>query len=97
MGLIKCPDCEREVSDRAPSCPNCGAPIAAAEPVLTTQQTAKRFKGAEAIGAVVLMIGIVLLFLPGAESGTLGVGVLLSTVGIIVTLSAKIGAWWHHG
>lgn len=30
MPLIPCPDCGREVSDRAPSCPNCGAPIAGA-------------------------------------------------------------------
>jgi hypothetical protein len=31
MALIECEDCGREVSDRAPACPNCGAPIAAAE------------------------------------------------------------------
>ena len=30
MALISCPDCEKEVSDRAPTCPNCGAPIATA-------------------------------------------------------------------
>lgn len=29
MALINCEDCGREVSDRAPACPNCGAPIAA--------------------------------------------------------------------
>lgn len=29
MALVKCGDCGRDVSDRAPSCPNCGAPIAA--------------------------------------------------------------------
>jgi hypothetical protein len=26
MALIKCPDCGKEVSDIAPSCPNCGRP-----------------------------------------------------------------------
>ena len=31
MALIKCEDCGRDVSDRAPACPNCGAPVAAAE------------------------------------------------------------------
>ncbi|WP_295376109.1 zinc-ribbon domain-containing protein [uncultured Pseudacidovorax sp.] len=30
MALIDCPDCGRRVSPRASSCPNCGAPIAAA-------------------------------------------------------------------
>jgi hypothetical protein len=28
MALIKCNQCGREVSDKAQSCPNCGAPIA---------------------------------------------------------------------
>ena len=26
MGLVKCPDCGKEVSDRADACPNCGCP-----------------------------------------------------------------------
>lgn len=28
MALISCPDCNKEVSDSAPACPGCGAPIA---------------------------------------------------------------------
>jgi len=28
MPLIKCPDCSREVSDKADACPSCGYPIA---------------------------------------------------------------------
>ena len=27
MALIRCPECQREVSDRASACPNCGYPI----------------------------------------------------------------------
>ena len=27
MALVTCEDCGRDVSDRAPACPNCGAPI----------------------------------------------------------------------
>lgn len=27
MALIKCPECEKEVSDSAKCCPNCGCPI----------------------------------------------------------------------
>ena len=30
MALIQCEDCGRDVSDRAPACPNCGAPITVA-------------------------------------------------------------------
>ena len=28
MALIQCPECRSEVSDRAPSCPRCGYPLA---------------------------------------------------------------------
>lgn len=27
MALITCPDCGREISDKAPSCPHCGCPM----------------------------------------------------------------------
>jgi len=27
MALIKCPECGKEISDKAVSCPNCGSPI----------------------------------------------------------------------
>jgi len=30
MALIPCPECDSEVSDKAPSCPKCGVPIASA-------------------------------------------------------------------
>ena len=29
MALINCPECSNQVSDKAPACPKCGAPIAA--------------------------------------------------------------------
>ncbi len=28
MALIQCPECQNQVSSQAPSCPNCGCPIA---------------------------------------------------------------------
>ena len=31
MALVKCEDCGRDVSDRAPACPNCGAPVSAVD------------------------------------------------------------------
>jgi hypothetical protein len=32
MALITCPDCGQAVSDRAPSCPRCGYPLAPQAP-----------------------------------------------------------------
>jgi predicted amidophosphoribosyltransferase len=33
VALINCPECKKEVSDKASSCPNCGHPIARNPPV----------------------------------------------------------------
>ncbi len=40
MALIKCPECGREVSDRAQACPQCGCPIAP-KPVSVAAQNQK--------------------------------------------------------
>ena len=29
MALIKCPECGKEISDKASACPNCGCPVSA--------------------------------------------------------------------
>lgn len=43
MALIECGECKRQVSDKAPACPGCGAPIAASAvahiPVATARPT----------------------------------------------------------
>lgn len=42
MPLVKCPDCQTDVSDRAPSCPKCGAPINNSQPVVNPQPPKKK-------------------------------------------------------
>ncbi len=41
MALIKCSECASDVSDKAKSCPKCGAPVVLPPPVLTRTDTAK--------------------------------------------------------
>ena len=36
MALIKCPECKREISDQAPTCPHCGVPLKQTELNITT-------------------------------------------------------------
>ena len=71
MALVRCPDCNRDVSDAAPACPGCGRPMVASAPaqppkpkqeVVTGKQTL-----AVVIGAVVLF-GAVLYFHDGSAS-----------------------------
>ena len=40
MALKPCPECKREVSDRAAACPHCGSPMAAPKPLQTTEDSA---------------------------------------------------------
>ena len=81
MALINCPDCNKEVSTSAVSCPNCGAPVAAAQeteaagtPLTTTQSTSKKFKGQQVIATLMFIVGAVWIFAalgqePPSEAG----------------------------
>jgi hypothetical protein len=96
MALVECPDCGTSISDRALACVKCGAPVEAAphaprSRVVTTQQTGKRYKGAQLIGAGMLIVGIVV----GMANQPL-FGGLLGALGLAVYLLARIGAWWNH-
>lgn len=43
MALIKCPECGKMISDKALTCPQCGAPIALAMPIPVTFVRPKSF------------------------------------------------------
>ena len=60
MALIKCSECGREISDKASSCPNCGAPVKAAGCVVHFERP-KRFTGSAVAGPV---------FIDGQRVGT---------------------------
>ncbi len=38
MSLISCPECQKQVSDKAKSCPNCGYPIELITPPIPTEE-----------------------------------------------------------
>ena len=45
MAMIQCPECGKEISDKAFTCPNCGVPINMEMPVKVTVQRTKAFFG----------------------------------------------------
>lgn len=91
MALIKCLDCEKEHSDLAPACPNCGRPTAAKKPVVI-EQTAKKWKDQQTIALFIIVFSLTLLFTP-----LYAWGALFSAGGLIMYLRARYGAWYHHG
>ncbi|MBI2999132.1 MAG: zinc-ribbon domain-containing protein [Deltaproteobacteria bacterium] len=99
--LIRCPDCDREISSRAVTCPGCGAPIRSA---VTIQATGRAWKATQLTGAAAAIAGITgvaigptdgISFLGGFPA--LGLASLSLFTGILVFIVGKIGAWWYHG
>jgi hypothetical protein len=96
LALIDCPDCGKQVSDRAASCLQCGAPIAAPAPVQTVEQTGKRYKAQQAVGILALLTGVVMINVGGPGSATKVFGVIITLIGAIMYIFSRIGAWWDH-
>jgi MYXO-CTERM domain-containing protein len=83
----------------APACIQCGAPLprphADAAAVVTTEQTGKKFKGAQLAGVLMIIAGVV-----SCSSGPGGdprATAWLWMGGVALYLGARVGAWWHHG
>lgn len=96
MAMIQCPECGKEISDQAQTCPHCGNPI---HPIVI-EKTSKNWKLAKLISWIVLLVGGY-LFLRGYGSGgwenpMTGGGFTLGFLGFVSLLVAKFGAWWHH-
>ena len=108
MALIKCPDCGNQVSDRAPTCPKCGAPIAGREETIaigasltTIQETSKRLKAQIVMSSVCFWVGLlwIVVIANATQSGektSLAIPILLSAVGLIWYLTTRFRIWWHH-
>ena len=66
MALVRCPDCGKEVSTRASSCPNCGGPVAAEENKdkeikVITEHTSKSLKGQSCLSGVLFLLGVLFI------------------------------------
>jgi hypothetical protein len=56
MPLVKCPDCGTDVSDRAPTCPKCGAPRPADAPPLAVASKGRKTHPATWVVLAVLVV-----------------------------------------
>lgn len=105
MALITCPECAKSVSDKAPACPGCGAPIAGAAVraevgvnLTTTQETSKSLKARILLSSAMFWLGCWwLIFVPQSDSpGGIAVPFLLSAIGLAGYIITKAMIWWHH-
>ena len=97
MALITCPECGKQVSEKATNCPNCGFPISGYE-VQTIEQTGKKFKKQKLYSVLLFAIGILIMFLSILfESWSVThTGVVISVIGVIWFVIIEIKIWWHH-
>lgn len=93
MPLISCPDCEREVSDRAPTCPSCGCPLVD-EPPQVIEQTSKSIKGVILVGVMMAMAGF--LATTAQNDDVARLGILGIVFGLLIFVLGWLSAWWHH-
>lgn len=84
MALIKCPECGKEISDKAASCPNCGCPVHVEDNapeakdgnIQETSEVPKKKKGGRGILKIIIVIFAILVILViigsvfGGESNT---------------------------
>ncbi|WP_298929300.1 zinc-ribbon domain-containing protein [uncultured Ramlibacter sp.] len=95
MALVACTDCGAQISDKAPTCIKCGAPRGQAADlpgVVTTQQTAKKYKGLQLVAVLLCAAGTV-----SCVAKEIPASALLWTLGFVLYVAARFSAWWRHG
>ncbi|MDP2684985.1 MAG: hypothetical protein Q8P20_08190 [bacterium] len=106
MVLIKCSECESDISDKAQSCPKCGNPLKdkkdndVSDKTQTVQLTGKKWKIVKLISVVLFILGW-MIFFPAFEKNGFrnpmsGLGFSLGMLGLFIWFVAKIGSWWNH-
>jgi hypothetical protein len=75
MSLIECPECKKQISDKALMCPQCGVPITSisstkpmSPPISKKRTTTSVIKIVGIIGILVIIIGVSYLFWRAATS-----------------------------
>lgn len=103
MSLIKCPECGKEVSDKATACPYCGNPRSQASKTLVQMDSApnkrRKYRVRFLIFAPMFFFGSIfsmIAFFTGITNGNFGwagIWFLVALVGLIGLIVSAIGSW----
>ena len=106
VALIQCPECGKDISDKAETCPHCGCPMKAKPDIVngrqvqTIEKTAKQYKGQMVLSTIMLLVGIILLIgtcaITQGPSVWLVVPILIMVLAALWYIVAWLSAWWHH-
>ena len=85
MALVACPECTRELSDKAAACPHCGAPVASQPAAqvcgrcgtrLVAMEKAAKVSGGGIFGALLFLIGLGVMF----GNALVGIGLMILAI-----------------
>ncbi len=96
MALVKCPECENEVSDKTENCIHCGYFFNTKKHMsnvskILVEQTDKKWKMLKLAAIFMFIAGITCM---ANEAPDVGAGLFIGS--IFVYIFAAFGTWWHH-
>jgi uncharacterized membrane protein YvbJ len=95
MALIKCSECQSDVSENAQTCPHCGNPLKNPPQkveIVEVERTSKKWKKKSLWGLAFIIVGLLLL-----RGEWQGVGIILIVIGFVKLIISSIGSWWTNG
>jgi hypothetical protein len=95
MALIKCTECQTEISDKAKTCLKCGCPISNSmkdDSTVLQEQTSKKLKIQQVYAACIMIAGIFL----SIWLDYIKLGGLLAFCGLVWLSIINIQIWWKH-
>jgi DNA-directed RNA polymerase subunit M/transcription elongation factor TFIIS len=99
----QCPYCSEIILTTARKCKHCGEILDAElreSRVQTIEQTGKRWKAVQFVGALVMLAGVICVLVACAGNlpvAVLVLGAVLATCGIVTFIIGRVGGWWFHG
>lgn len=108
MALINCPECNKQVSNMAPTCVGCGFKISAdresagsgVAALTTTQTTSKKLKGHILMSSLMFWVGLLIAIVvaggdPSSDDPPKW-SILMTIVGFLWYVVTRFKIWWHH-
>ena len=101
MALINCPECNKQISDKASACPDCGCPMTppiSSVQTQTIEKTAKKYKALSLVAVLMIFIGFIVALSTCGSMDSNGpvYGAFLAILGLGIYIVNRIVIWWRH-
>lgn len=102
MSLIKCPECNKEISNTIDSCPHCGFKLKKIsnhykEDIITIQQTSKKIKLNILMSTLIFIVSSLIGFVSIGNDKNPSFWFFIAIVSLVWLIISSIKRWWYHG